>query len=427
MENEKKIEIINKIINISENFVSPFRELPDSRCIKNKGVCFYVKNRNDHYNPIVGDISKYMELKKNFSSDYVRDFIDDVISDTLKEGIEKVKHDPLIIDTFDEVFHEVTVYIPLSGIKMAEEELKIGKIIIKRMNKNLINKISSNFELLLIHNPYFNPENKEKVIGSLRNRILKFEDKVCAEFKMFGEERIVLKVAEEECERSLDILKLSSIYLQHKGHNITITLEGETARGFQNILIFKSNFKSYKLNNQFKGSMLDFNISNKEIQSMKEFGICILSEMLEKPERELTDFERTFLMGIHWFANSSNQREIENQYLSLMVSLEIFLSPKFESGEPITNNIAESASIINEIGIDNRKQLKKKIKQLYDKRSSIVHGRLNKIPTEEDVIYLRNILLTLMWWMIQNSNKFKNKDDLLEFIENHKLACDILT
>ncbi|WP_141705181.1 MULTISPECIES: HEPN domain-containing protein [Methanobacterium] len=368
-----------------------------------------------------------MGLKKNFSSDYVRDFIDELISDTLKEGVENVKDNPLIIDTFDDVFHEVTVYIPLSGIRMIKEELKIGKIIIKKMTDEIVNEITNNLYLLLRGNPYFSPNDKEKGIQSIVNRYNTFKGKVCAEFKMFGEESIVLKVAKEECENSLDLLRLSSIYLQHKNHNINITLEGELARGYQNTLFFKSNFKYYKLSNELKGHIVDFNISDSEIKYMKEFGIFILSKILEKPDRELTDFERTLLMGVHWFANFPSQKEIENQYLSLMVSLEIFLTPKAGSGEPISNYIAEGASIINEIGIDNRKKLKSKIKDLYKKRSSIVHGSMNNIPTEKDIVTLKNILLTLIWWMIQNSHRFDNKDDLLDFIEDHKFACDILT
>lgn len=427
MDNEKKIEIINKIIDISENYVSLFRKSHGSKSVQSKGACFYVENADHHYNPIVGDISRYMELKKDFSSDYVRDFIDELISDTLKEGIENVKDNPLIIDTFDDVFHEVTVYIPLSGIRMVKDELKIGKIIIKKMTDEIVNDITSNLESLLRGNPYFFPNDKEKGIQSLVNRYNTFKGKVCAEFKMFGEEIIALKVGKEECEKSLDLLRLSNVILHNRDHNICIALEGETARGYQNTLIFKSNFKHYRLGNELKGPAIDFDISDREIKYMKEFGIFILSEILEKPEKELTDFEKTLLLGIHWFANFSTQREIENQYLSLMVALEIFLTPKSGSGEPITNYIAEGVSIINEIGIDNRKKLKSKLKDLYKKRSSIVHGRLNDIPNKDDVVTLKNILLTLIWWMIKNSHRFESKDDLLNFIEDHKFACDILT
>lgn len=427
MDDKKKIEIINKIIDISENYVSLFRESHSSKFVQTKGLCFYVKNANYHYKPVVGDIFRYMELKKSFSSDYVRDFIDDLISDTLKEGIEKVKDNPLIIDTFDDVFHEVTVYIPLSGIRMIEDELKIGKIIIKKMTDEIVNDITSNLELLLRGNPYFFPNDKEKGIQSLVKRYNTFKSKVCAEFKMFGEEGIALKVAKEECEKSLDLLRLSNIILHDRDHNIYITLEGENARGYQNTLIFKSNFKQYRLGNELKGPAIDFDISDREIKHMKEFGIFILSEILEKPEKELTDFEKTLLLGIHWFANSSSQREIENQYLSLMVALEIFLTPKSGSGEPISNYIAEGASIINEIGIDNRKKRKSVIKDLYKKRSSIVHGNPNNIPDKNDAVTLKNILLTLIYWMIKNSYRFDSKDDLLDFIEDHKFACDILT
>ena len=45
------------------------------RYVSCKGLSFWVENSKKHYNPIVGDIFKFMELKNNFSSDFVRDFL----------------------------------------------------------------------------------------------------------------------------------------------------------------------------------------------------------------------------------------------------------------------------------------------------------------------------------------------------------------
>ena len=256
---------------------------------------------------------------------------------------------------------------------MENDELKIGKIVIRKMTDELVNNLADKLEMLLRTNPYFNPKDKDARIEFILGRILEFKDKVCAEFKMFGEESIVLEIAKKECEKSLDLLRLSSIFLHHKDHKIKISLEGETARGFQKIIIFKSNLKDYKLTTEIIGPIFDFTISDESISNMEQLGILTLSGMLEKTERELTDFEKTLLLGIHWLANFPIQREVENQYLSLMVVLEIYLTPGF--GESITNYIAEGASIILAKGIDNKKTLKGLIKELYNKRSSIVHGR----------------------------------------------------
>ena len=39
------------------------------------------------------------------------------------------------------------------------------------------------------------------------------------------------------------------------------------------------------------------------------------------------------------------------------------------------------------------------------------------LPNEEDVITLRNIILDLLIWMINNSSKFDSKDDLSNFMK----------
>ncbi|KUK72685.1 MAG: hypothetical protein XD90_1776, partial [Methanobacterium sp. 42_16] len=46
---------------------------------------------------------------------------------------------------------------------------------------------------------------------------------------------------------------------------------------------------------------------------------------------------------------------------------------------------------------------------------------------KDDVNTLKNIILGLIFWMTQNSHRFGSKDDLLNFIEDHKFACDILS
>lgn len=173
---------------------------------------------------------------------------------------------------------------------------------------------------------------------------------------------------------------------------------------------------SLKVN--LKDSYYQFEISKDRIDDMKSLGILKISKILEK--RNLTDFEETIILGIHWFANSQNQTEIENQFLSLMIALEIFLTPN--DNEPISNSIAEGASIILFSDLKDRKELKKTIKGFYTKRSSIVHGRKDKLPKKEDVSVLKSITADLIRWMAENSDDFNQKKDLLNYLEDLRLT-----
>ena len=151
---------------------------------------------------------------------------------------------------------------------------------------------------------------------------------------------------------------------------------------------------------------------------MEKIGIFKASEILNKPK--YSDFEETILLGIHWFANSLSQKEIENQFLSLMIILEVFLTPG--GTEPITKSISESIARILLAGLNKRKALKDDVKKLYKKRSAIVHGRKKDMPSAEDVSQLRAIASDLILWMIEKSDRFENKDELLDYIEDRSLA-----
>ncbi|WP_424355846.1 hypothetical protein [Methanobacterium sp. MBAC-LM] len=422
MEDNKKIEIIKEGIKIAESLVSPFDESPESRKVESKGLLFWVEEANNHYNPLVGKIFRYCELKKNFSSDYVRGFIDDLVSDILKAGIENVKKDPLIVDIFDDNFSEITMYLPISGIEMIEkEELIIGNIVFKKMTEEMVIEIADKLEKLTRDNPYV--ENKEESVKRTRKYVLSFKDKICAEYKLFAEQNIVFDNAKMESEKSLDLLNFASIFLHHKDHNITIALGNEVSRIHHDILSFKSNYRGYSFTKQFTGPIFNFRISPDSIDHLTKLGIFKASEILKKPENDLTEFEKNLLLGIHWIANFQSQRELENQYLSLAVALEIFLTP--DSAEPVSVSIAEAASMILGHSIERKKSLKERIKVLYGKRSDIVHGRSDKLPTEGDLVELRNILIHLTLWMIKNSDKFDKKKEFFDLIETQKLSCSL--
>lgn len=310
------------------------------------------------------------------------------------------------------------MYIPLDGIKINFSELKIGKITLIKMSKSIIDELTDNLEYLVRNNPYYRAKDKEDAIKSEKQNILKFKDKICAKFTLFAEKDIAIEQAFKECENSLDLLRFSSYFFYSRDYKVNIGLEGEINRFFHEIIAHKRNYTEYTFKGQLKGPLSNFEITDEKVETMRKIGIFKVSEILKRSK--LTNFEETLLLGIHWFTNSISQREIENQFLSAMIVLEIFLTPG--GYEPISNSIAESTARILVSGLKNRKELKKTIKKLYEKRSNIVHGRKNRMPKEEDIATLQNITADLIMWMIKKSHTFKTKKDLINHLEDRKLA-----
>lgn len=185
------------------------------------------------------------------------------------------------------------------------------------------------------------------------------------------------------------------------------------------MIVHKANFYGYKIPNEYKGPIFELEINESKMEFMKKIGIIKVIEIINKSNGDKTDFENMILSGIHWFADSMIQKQIENQFLSLMICLEIFLTP---GGERISNFISDAVARILTFGLENRLELKEDIKDFYTKRSAIVHGSRKKMPITSDVSYLQSIVAELILWMIKNSEYFDKKRDLLDYIEKRQLA-----
>lgn len=155
------------------------------------------------------------------------------------------------------------------------------------------------------------------------------------------------------------------------------------------------------MNYRMVGALVPFELGDSAIRQMQEIGAFKLSEIFAKPEKQLTDFEKTLLRTVHWFSSSTTQHEIENQLLNLITCLETLLTPR--DGNPIGTAIAEGVAIIIRTGAENRIILKKKVQKIYRLRSAVSHGGKKEI-FESDVKELIEISKALIKTMIKRKD-----------------------
>ncbi len=419
LNDSKKIAIFEKIIHIAEKHVFLEKEEvkeANERYVIAKGLCFILKDWEEHYNEIRGIIYRELKLGKTFSSDYVNKFIDVLASDTIKKGIGFIKENPLEIDIFKQKFQKSVVYMPIAGIELHIKELKVGNIKFVKMNKEMIISLAKNKTEMAVNNPYFKTPSPKEVFINFKKEFSIYDDKTCAIFEIFAENKIALELAKIQCENVLDLLQFYS-YIHFPAQNIEINFDGEVNRFYSKNFSHGKDYFNFYSRRELKGPIHDLIVSNKFLDHMEKNGLFKASRIYEKKKN--TDFEKTIITGIHWFVDSLKQREVKNQFLSLIITLEILLTPS--SGNPISNSIAEAIAIILESNLENRKQIKNTTKKLYNKRNSIVHGRISDMPTLQDLKELRKIASLLILWTIFRSEDFEKKDALLEYIEDCKL------
>ncbi|MBF4467875.1 MAG: hypothetical protein ISP01_00575 [Methanobrevibacter arboriphilus] len=168
-------------------------------------------------------------------------------------------------------------------------------------------------------------------------------------------------------------------------------------------------------------------------------GIKILSDMLKK--NKFSQFEQQLLLGIIWFSEALSIYDHSEKYLpnestnyktddfiffkfsemttKLFTSLESILIVK--EGEPIRENLSERIAILLQDNYDERIKLKKKIKNLYDNRSKIIHSGdffISKNEFYELLGINRNVLIKLV--KLNNKYEFKNMIDLETYFNKIK-------
>lgn len=87
----------------------------------------------------------------------------------------------------------------------------------------------------------------------------------------------------------------------------------------------------------------------------------------------------------------------------------------------ISNTIAEGVAFVLSNEREKRKQLKKKVKDLYNKRSKVSHGGHSAV-LDSDLKVLRTITGDFLSQMIQRIDEFQARNDLEEWIEDQKFG-----
>lgn len=429
MNEQKKKEILLKCVEIAENLVPIFKNTQPLYVIYG-GKQFYIdwkkfnkdKNRqkvilfdekvfiylgdyNKVYNQIRGQI--LASLRKNrylakdaFSKKYISDFIDTIVHNVLNEGIDYVRENPLHVDMFDKFFNELIVFMPLDGIKLSVDSFSLGKIFLTIMSEEKIRKISTGSH-------FSSPEYYEDLIG-----------RTCAGFKTFAESKSAYEQAKEEIENFLNLINYSVPFIYPKKLGVSVGLQGKMGILTSKVYITNSDLTGAGFQHNYPQGKYPFDISDRNIEIMKRIGVFKISDILNKHSKK-SNFEQTILLGVHWFADSQIQTKLQNEFLSLMICLEIFLTPN-DKRDPISTSIAEAIAIILK-SENKRKSFRNEIKGYYDIRSDIVHGRNVKLK-EEEVDMLRDHIKQLIRFMIRHKDYFSSKEDLMEKISQYKLS-----
>ncbi len=410
-EQEQIDQLMKTLASPSEN---PFRLLQWKSA---EGIAFILVDNAIHdYEKLLERLLQQEGWGGKFSEGYLDKAIRRILATIIKEGQANIAAH-LFDDLCDEFYaysQRQVVYVPLVGITLHADTFPIGNIIFRKMTSTYVDELFEKFQSITMLT-LNTPEEKNEYNAWTKQTLESLKETVCAEFYIVAEPDRARERAEEEVRHILDLLRYAISVLYKKDLNVAVGLQGEVMSAIRTTPILALDGQDASFHSSRQGPLCSFELSKENIEKMEQIGIFKVAQILEKPSKQ-TEFERTLLRGIHWFATSQTQVEGENELLNLITCLETFLA----DGKSITNAVAVGAAHLLAKRLETRKVLKKKLHDLYGMRSGVSHGG-QKAVLEQHLIELRAIAKELISQMIERKDEFPTQKSFASWLEERQL------
>ena len=414
----RKKSIAEKIIKLAENTQDLFSSGGKmERMISQHGVSYkFTDEYVELLDNLIADLLIKDRLNEKFSEAYIRSEIESIISKLIKDGDSRRLKENInqFASDLERYCQIQTVYMPLFGVELLGDPIKIGNLTLRRMDDNSTNRLIELF-ISILNTCQGDEASKKQTIKLEIEQINKYvRNKTCALFEVGAETGRALELAEKETRRVIDLLRYAIPSLYSTDKRVVIGLQGEYSNQLRYVPIISAIGDSLNIQRHNVGPLFPLELSPQNIDHMKKIGLFTLGELLERDN--LNEFEKTLLLSIEWFSRSQTQLELKNKLLNLITSLETLLTPG--GNEPIQRSISQGVAIILNDDPIRRKKLKDRLIELYKYRSTLIHGRKNEV-LNSDVRELTHIVGSLIMVLIKMKDQcqFESKDDLLNWIE----------
>jgi hypothetical protein len=373
MDEQKKQALIEKLRDITSTMpdASIWQKVPPpSRTqVVEGGVVFLAGQGLETFEQLYKQFEKERGWREKFSREHIEE---EVIFPLLSCVLQHENVNQLLdtlVSQCDNYLEAHTAYIPIEMVEMEIDELELGNITLRNMRGKHFNTFTQQVESELVRRAA-TQEEQERDLKRWRKWVRPLlKGKIVAAYTTVAEPFRVQELAEQECAHVIDVLRYF-IFVSKKDSKSNLGLPGELGYGWSEVAIASSTY-GFSTRSEPRGSQR-FRITQQTLQAMKDAGVHDLLDMYRPGKK--TDFSDTLLTGIHWVANALIQTEPANEFLSLVSCLETFLTRDAGDTGSISNAIAVGVAWVLGQNFAERQVIRKEMKKLYDKRSSITHG-----------------------------------------------------
>jgi hypothetical protein len=397
----------------------------------------------------VRELLKTKEVRDNFTIKEIEEKYQYIISRAIQFPTA-LKYDFIAVAvknfqlSLNKQIQSYQIIIPISNLNITQT-FSIGDVQFINFTKYQYNKFSALLYDIIKNNPNYNETEKRKLVKDMKDRILKnLLGKVCARTNCLGLNKRAEEKALNKVNQAVDIIKLYC--LNPAGEDGGFGVEGE--------LLFNSRRTILQLtlgtNREFTpklellGPHIPMTIDGSKLQIMRRYGMNDLTKILLN---QRSSIEKKILISIYWFARAFDAplRRIDDEKIIVERAISSSKTEKLEYGstnerlvklflameslfaisenEAIQNNIAERAAFLLGKKYEERKRIKKFIKDMYTLRSRTVHQGFTYVSIGElqEIAYIvRSSIIQLL--TKRNKLGLRSNEDFYSYFERQKFS-----
>lgn len=398
----------------------------------------------------VREFLKIRQIIDNFTIREIEDFLKDTISATIQLPVAQRQTNIITsLNTFISSLRgriaKYQIVIPVSNLSTTSA-FTIGDVKFKNFTAYQERKWANISKGILKNNPNYTAPQKSDFVKELRKYHLKpLRGHVCAETICKATEKRAKDLALKKINEALDVLKFYLLTRGKEGYD-NFGLEGEvlvpTIRSSLQLSV--TGPRSFTPILQRVGPLFPITVGQKEIATMRKFGLNEMSKILKSTNRSWTD--NRIMRAVYWYSrifdtpivriddektiirralpSAKKEQDLEygciNQRLTkAFIAMEcLYLIGERES---IQNNISERAALLLAKGYPNRKNIKRFLKKMYKFRSNVVHRGITYVSIGElnQLIYLvKDSIITLL--LKKNRLRLSSQNDFHQYFEKQK-------
>jgi len=377
----------------------------------------YFQVSADKWLGIDGD--NYQEIRKLSANLYKKREINDrigketlikIVFDWMKTRCVSTQGEPLsFVEYLNESIQKienVKISIPIINMEI-DLEFEVGKVRFEYMKKELFDEIDAKMKEKVVSKEL--PENEyTEFVSKLRKD---HQGKVVGTIHVKAETEKAIEIAEKEVDRAIVALKYFSPFAFVPRAAAIFGRKGMTWIPSREIFVFTDTLPTIHQGLVGNQSLL-FKIDGVLLAKLKAAGLAKLSELILKSD--LSEFEELIFTALYTFSKAISQIDFHERLIFILSALEIvFLK---DSGEPIQIHVGQRLGFLTSPEPDKRRETVLLVSDGYKIRSNYIHhGQENE--NYEILSKLQRACWNALSIMINNHNKFKNKQEFMSYIE----------